>query len=186
MPYSYLHPLLRAAQTPAAPPTRAGIRLIPAAGQSIMLKVNGKERQAQVTPATTLLDALREGMDLTGSKQVCDRGACGACTVLLDGRSINSCMLLAVDAIGHEVVTVEGLAKGDALHPVQQAFVDHDACQCGYCIPGFVVRSTALLKENPKPTLDEIRRGLSGNLCRCAAYVQIVEAVSAAAKGGVA
>jgi aerobic-type carbon monoxide dehydrogenase small subunit (CoxS/CutS family) len=114
---------------------------------------------------------------------VCDRGACGACTVLVDGRSVNSCLMLAIDAVGKEVTTVEGLAKG-GLNPVQQAFAEHDACQCGYCIPGFVVRAQALLDETPHPNLEQVKDGLSGNICRCGTYVKIFEAVEAAGKGG--
>jgi xanthine dehydrogenase YagT iron-sulfur-binding subunit len=170
-----------AAQTPA---TRAGIRLYPAGGEAIRLSVNGQMRQVRITPNTTLLQALRENCDLTGGKEVCSRGACGACTVLLDGRSVNSCLLLAVDAIGHEVTTVEGLVKDGVLDAVPAAFVAHDACQCGYCIPGFVVRSRALIDENKNPSLEEIKRGLSGNICRCGTYHRIFDAVAAAAKGG--
>jgi len=173
-----------AAQDATAPTVRAGLRRYPSSGQTITLDVNGKPRQVQVTPATPLLAALRDQLDLTGAKYVCGRGACGACTVLLDGRSVNSCMMLAVDAVGRKIVTVEGLADGDKLDPVQQAFVEHDACQCGYCIPGFVVRSRALLDETPHATREQVREGLCGNLCRCGAYVKIIDAVSSAAKGG--
>lgn len=167
-----------------SPSVRGGLRRFPASGQTITLDVNGQPRQVQVTPSTPLLAALRDQLDLTGSKFVCGRGACGACTVLLDGRSINSCMMLAVDAIGKKIVTVEGLANGEMLDPVQQAFVEHDACQCGYCIPGFVVRSKALLEEMPGATREQVREGLCGNICRCGAYVKILDAVTAAAKGG--
>ncbi len=153
-----------------------------ATGQTVTLNINGKPMQVSLTPNTTLLEALREKLDLTGAKQVCDRGACGACTVLVDGRSVNSCMMLALDAIGSKVTTVEGLAGETQLHAVQQAFVDHDACQCGFCIPGFVVRSKALLDEKPDPNPDEIRQGLCGNICRCAAYVRIFDAVESASK----
>lgn len=161
-----------------------GIATFPAAGARITLKVNGEARDLDVAPNTTLLEALRERLDLTGSKEVCDRGACGACTVLVDGRSVNSCLMLAVDAVGAEVTTVEGLARDGVLDPVQQAFADCDACQCGYCIPGFVVRSKALLSETPSPNLEQIQAGLSGNICRCAAYVRIFQAVEQAGKGG--
>ena len=137
-----------------------------------------------MTPDTTLLQAVRESLNLTGAKEVCDRGACGACTMLVDGRSVNSCMMLAIDAVGKKITTVEGLTKDGQLDPVQQAFVEHDACQCGYCIPGFVVRSRALLDETPKPDREAIKNGLCGNICRCAAYVRIFAAVEAAAKGG--
>jgi xanthine dehydrogenase YagT iron-sulfur-binding subunit len=163
---------------------RPGLRRYAASGSNITLDVNGRSAQLTVTPDTTLLEAVRESLNLTGAKEVCDRGACGACTVLVDGRSVNSCMMLAVDATGHKVTTIEGLPKDGKLDAVQRAFVDHDACQCGYCIPGFVVRARALLNETPQPDRDEIKNGLSGNICRCAAYVRILAAVEAAAKGG--
>jgi xanthine dehydrogenase YagT iron-sulfur-binding subunit len=177
-------PQLADAQPAEAETTRAGLKKYPASGANITLDINGRSTQVRVTPDTTLLHALRESLNLTGAKEVCDRGACGACTVLVDGRSVNSCLLLAIDAVGHKVTTVEGLAKDKQLDPVQQAFVDHDACQCGYCIPGFVVRSRALLDETPQPNREAIQQGLSGNICRCAAYVRIFAAVEAAAKGG--
>jgi aerobic-type carbon monoxide dehydrogenase small subunit (CoxS/CutS family) len=177
-------PTLAQAQQPQVAPTRDGLKRYAAAGENITLQVNGRPAQLSVTPDTTLLHALRELLNLTGAKEVCDRGACGACTVLVDGRSINSCLMLAIDAVGHKITTVEGLAKDKQLDPVQQAFVDHDACQCGYCIPGFVVRSRALLDETPHPDRAAIQRGLCGNICRCAAYVRIFAAVEAAAKGG--
>lgn len=179
-------PAVVAAQDAPAPPiVRAGLQRFAADGQTIMLDVNGQARRVQVTPSTPLLAVLRDQLDLTGGKLVCGRGACGACTVLLDGRSVNACMMLALDAIGRKVVTVEGLSDGEKLDPVQQAFVEHDACQCGYCIPGFVVRSKALLAETPDATREQVREGLCGNLCRCGAYVKIIDAVaSAAAKGG--
>ena len=162
---------------------RPGLRRYAAHEQPIQLLVNGQARQVSVMSSTTLLEALRERMDLTGSKEVCDRGACGACTVLVDGKSINSCLMLAIDAVGKPVTTVEGLAKDAQLDPVQKAFVECDACQCGYCIPGFVVRSRALLDETPNPSTEQIKEGLSGNICRCAAYVRIFEAVELAGKG---
>jgi aerobic-type carbon monoxide dehydrogenase small subunit (CoxS/CutS family) len=168
----------------ADPPVRTGLKRYAAEGADIVLSVNGKDSPIRITPQTTLLHALRESLDLTGSKEVCDRGACGGCTVHLDGRSVNSCMVLAVDAVGRQVTTVEGLKKGDQLDPVQQAFVDHDACQCGFCIPGFVMRSRALLDETPQMTRDQIKHGLCGNICRCAAYTRIFDAVESVAKGG--
>lgn len=167
-----------------AKPSIPGITHHPATGTVITLNVNGRPTELHVTPDQTLLLALREQLGLTGSKQVCDRGACGACTVLVDGRSVNACLMLAVDAVGCEVTTIEGLAENGTLHPVQQAFADCDACQCGYCIPGFVVRAKALLDENPRPDAQQVRQGLAGNICRCAAYVRIFQAVeSVAAKG---
>jgi aerobic-type carbon monoxide dehydrogenase small subunit (CoxS/CutS family) len=177
-----------AAQAPQSPPgevvAKDGIRTYPATGAKVKLRVNGKEIEALVTPAMSLLDVLREQMNLTGSKEVCGRGACGACTVMLNGRSVNSCLLPAIDAVGAEVTTVEGLEKDGRLDPVQAAFVANDACQCGYCIPGFVVRTRALLNEIPKPTIEQIRTGLSGNICRCGAYVRIFQAATQAIKGG--
>jgi xanthine dehydrogenase YagT iron-sulfur-binding subunit len=168
----------------AEPAVRAGLKRYATSGAEVLLKVNGKENPITLAPQTTLLEALRESLDLTGAKEVCDRGACGACTVLVDGKSVNSCMMLAVDASGREITTVEGLKGGDALDAVQQAFIDNDACQCGYCIPGFVMRSRALLDETPHPDRDQIKNGLCGNICRCAAYIRIFDAVAAAAKGG--
>ncbi len=130
----------------------------------------------------TLLRALRNHLGLTGAKEVCERGACGGCTVLLDGAPICACLLLAVDAVGHEITTVEGLGAPDRLSPVQAAFVECDALQCGFCTPGFVVASTALLRQNPHPSLEEIKAGLAGNLCRCGTYGRIFEAVQRAAQ----
>lgn len=161
-----------------------GLKRYSASGAKITLSVNGTPTQVAVTPDTTLLRAVRESLGMTGTKEVCDRGACGACTALVDGRSVNSCLMLAIDAIGHEVTTVEGLTPNGQLDPVQQAFVDHDACQCGYCIPGFVTRSRALLNEMPNASREQIKHGLCGNICRCAAYTRIFDAVAAVAKGG--
>ncbi|MFQ5605921.1 MAG: (2Fe-2S)-binding protein [bacterium] len=145
--------------------------------QMILLTVNGKKYRTQVEPCTTLLSALRDKLDITGAKEACDRGQCGACSVIIDGKSMLSCMMLAVDARGKEITTVEGLSDGDKLSTVQQAFVEHDALMCGFCTPGFVISATALLRDNPNPTLDEIKLGLSGNLCRCGAYPKVFEAV---------
>ncbi len=147
----------------------------------LSLKINGAIHAVTVEPRVTLLSALRNHLDLTGSKEVCDRGACGACTVLLDGKPVVSCSMLAADAVGHEITTVEGLGTPEALSPVQEAFVECDALQCGFCTPGFVVSSTALLASNPHPTLGEIQHGLSGNLCRCGTYGRVFEAVQKAA-----
>jgi aerobic-type carbon monoxide dehydrogenase small subunit (CoxS/CutS family) len=149
---------------------------------TITLKVNGAARPVTVEPRVTLLDALRDHLDLTGAKQVCDRGGCGGCTVLLDGEAVKSCMMLAIDAEGHEITTVEGLGTPEKMSPVQQAFVEKDALQCGFCTPGFVVAATAFLAKHPDPTLDQIKHGLSGNLCRCGTYGRIFEAVQSAAK----
>lgn len=149
---------------------------------TLSLKVNGAVHQVTVEPRVTLLDALRNHLDLTGAKQVCDRGGCGACTVLLDGEPVNSCLILAADAEGHEITTIEGLGTPEKMSPLQAAFVEKDALQCGFCTPGFVVSGTALLAKNPDPTLDEIKAGLAGNLCRCGTYGRVFEAVQATAK----
>jgi len=149
---------------------------------TLALTVNGVARSVTLEPRVTLLDALRNHLDLTGAKQVCDRGGCGGCTVLLDGEAVKSCMMLAADAEGHEVTTVEGLGTPEQMSPLQQAFVEKDALQCGFCTPGFVVAGTALLARHANPTLDEIKHGLSGNLCRCGTYGRIFEAVQTAAK----
>jgi xanthine dehydrogenase YagT iron-sulfur-binding subunit len=151
------------------------------------LKINGKVRKLNVEPRVTLLDALRNRLDLTGAKKVCDRGTCGACTVLVDGEPVYSCSMLALEAEGRSITTVEGLGTPDRMHAVQQAFVRHDAQQCGFCTPGFVVACAALLKKNKKPGRDEIRLGLGGNLCRCGTYAGIMDVVTgASAKGGAA
>jgi xanthine dehydrogenase YagT iron-sulfur-binding subunit len=166
---------------------------------SITLKVNGKSEPLTLDTRTTLLDALREHLELTGSKKGCDHGQCGACTVLVDGRRVNSCLTLAAVANGAEITTIEGLAEGDNLSPVQEAFLQHDAFQCGYCTPGQICSATALLDEqkhgtlstvsfesgnlnSPQLTDNEIRERMSGNICRCAAYPNIVAAVRAAAR----
>jgi aerobic-type carbon monoxide dehydrogenase small subunit (CoxS/CutS family) len=148
----------------------------------LSLTVNGRLQTITVEPRVTLLRALRNHLGLTGAKEICERGACGGCTVLLDGAPICACLLLAVDAVGHEITTVEGLGAPDQLSPVQAAFVECDALQCGFCTPGFVVASTALLRQNPHPSLEEIKAGLAGNLCRCGTYGRIFEAVQRAAQ----
>lgn len=142
----------------------------------VALKVNGKPVTAKVDPATTLMEALRINLGLTGAKEICDRGACGGCSVLVDGKLTVSCMMLAADAVGTEIITVEGLAQGDKLDPVQESFVRHDALQCGYCTPGLVMACRALLNKTPKPTVDQIKQGLSGNLCRCGTYTNVINA----------
>jgi xanthine dehydrogenase YagT iron-sulfur-binding subunit len=146
----------------------------------IILTVNGREAKLTLAPWVTLLDALRDHLDLTGTKKGCDHGQCGACTVLVDGRRINSCLTLAVMKDGAEVTTVEGLAKDGALHPVQQAFIDHDAFQCGYCTPGQICSAVGLLAEGKAKSADEIRELMSGNICRCGAYPNIVAAIEQA------
>src|ERR1700719_777657 len=144
---------------------------------AISLIVNGVETLLKVAPWTTLLDALRDHLDLTGTKKGCDHGQCGACTVLLDGRRINSCLALAVMKDGAEVTTIEGLVTNGVLHPLQQAFIDHDAFQCGYCTPGQICSAVGLLAEGKAKTADEIRELMSGNICRCGAYPNIVAAI---------
>ena len=157
---------------PAALPERMGVRF----------KLNGAVRHIDVTPWTTLLDALREYLDLTGTKKGCDHGQCGACTVLVDGRRILSCLTLAVMKDGAEVTTIEGLARDGALHALQQAFIDHDAFQCGYCTPGQICSALGMIQEGRATTADDIRELMSGNLCRCAAYPNILAAIETAMK----
>lgn len=149
----------------------------------IQLTINGKPFTAEVEPRVTLLEALRNDLDLTGAKRVCDRATCGACTVIMDGKPVYSCSVLAIEAQGKKITTVEGLMQGERLHPVQQAFVDNDAQQCGYCTPGFVVACKAFLDKNPNPTPEEVKRGLGGNLCRCGTYVGVRAAVLQASRG---
>ncbi len=146
----------------------------------IKINVNGVDRELTLAPWTSLLDALRDHLGLTGTKKGCDHGQCGACTVLVDGRRINSCLTLAVMQDGAKVTTVEGLAKDGALHPVQQAFIDHDAFQCGYCTSGQICSAVALISEGRAKTADEIRELMSGNICRCGAYPNIVAAIQQA------
>jgi xanthine dehydrogenase YagT iron-sulfur-binding subunit len=144
----------------------------------VRLTVNGRTVNLMIEPRTTLLDALRNRADLTGNKRGCDRGACGACTMIVDGRSVYSCSTLAIDVQGKPIRNVDGLANGATLHPVQQAFCDKDALMCGFCTPGFVMSSVALLEKAPNPTPDQIRKGLDGNICRCGTFSRIFEAVS--------
>jgi xanthine dehydrogenase YagT iron-sulfur-binding subunit len=150
----------------------------------VTLKVNGVEHRVRIETRTTLLDALREHLDLTGTKKGCDQGACGACTVLVDGRRINSCLTLAVMQAGRSITTVEGLSHGEQLHPVQAAFIRNDGFQCGYCTPGQICSAVACIAEGHANSDDEVRQWMSGNLCRCGAYTNIVAAVREAAKKG--
>ena len=147
--------------------------------QLIELKVNGESYETAVDPHRTLLEVLRENLGLTGAKEGCDLGACGACTVLIDGKAVLSCLTLAVDSQKKEITTIEGLAKEGKLHPLQQNFVDHGAIQCGFCTPGMILSVKAMLDESPKPTEEEVKRGISGNLCRCTGYTKIIEAIMA-------
>lgn len=150
--------------------------------QEIELKVNGELFKVEVEPRRTLLEVLRENLGLTGTKEACNKGDCGACTVLIDGKPVLSCLTLAIEVQGKDILTIEGLAKGYELHPIQQAFVDHGAIQCGFCTPGMIMSAKALLDKNPNPTEGEIRDGISGNICRCTGYLKIVEAIQEVAK----
>jgi carbon-monoxide dehydrogenase small subunit len=147
------------------------------------LTVNGTSYEVAIEPQQSLLQLLREELHLTGTKEGCSEGECGACTVLLDGKTVDSCLIFALEAQGREVMTIEGLAQGDQLHPVQKAFAEYGAVQCGFCTPGMILAAKALLDSNPHPTELEIRQGIAGNLCRCTGYVKIVEAIQAAARG---
>jgi carbon-monoxide dehydrogenase small subunit len=148
----------------------------------VTLKINGKTRTASVPPETTLLKLLRDHFNLTGAKLGCDVGDCGACTVIVDGKAVNACLMLASQADGCELLTIEGLATQERLHPIQQAFEDHAALQCGFCGPGVIMSAKALLDENLEPTPQEIRDALSGNLCRCTGYTKMIEATQEAAR----
>jgi len=148
----------------------------------VKFKVNGEVREVYVEPHRTLLEVLREDLDLTGVKYACGTGECGACTVLVDGKAILSCLTLAVKVSGKSILTVEGLAERGALHPIQEMFVEHGAIQCGYCTPGAVLSAKALLDENPNPTEDEVKEYLKGKLCRCGTYQEMIKAVKAATK----
>ena len=178
--------------TAVAVPT-IGVREVQAAGEPVKiygpgkvpieLTVNGKKYNLQLEPRVTLLDTLRDSLEITGAKRVCDRAECGACTVLLEGKTVYACSILAIDAQGKSITTVESFVQGDQLHPIQQAFVENDGSQCGFCTPGFVVATKALFDKYPNPTPDEIRRGLSGNYCRCGTYHGIQLAVAQMQKG---
>ncbi len=163
-----------AAETPS--------RVIGPGATTIVLKVNGAAKRVSLEPSTTLAEALREELHLTGTKIVCDRGSCSACTVLLDGTPVNSCMTFALDAVDRKITTIEGLGDPEHLHPVQAAFVEHDGMQCGYCTPGMVMSCAALLERNPNPTTADVQQAISGNLCRCGTYPKVVEAALAAAR----
>ena len=178
----------------AAVPLVAGPQTVLAAGEHvpvygpgkvpIVLTVNGKKYNLQLEPRVTLLDALRDDLDITGAKRVCDKAECGACTVLVDNKPVYACSVLAIEAQGKQLETVEALMQNGKLHPIQQAFVDHDASQCGFCTPGFVVACKSFLDRHPNPTAEDIRKGLSGNLCRCGTYAGIREAIAQSARKG--
>lgn len=148
----------------------------------VKLTVNRKTCELFVQPWRTLLEVIREELKLTGTKEGCGLGDCGACTVIMDGMAVNSCLVLAVEADGKEITTIEGLADGDKLHPIQEAFIGHGGVQCGFCTSGMIMSAKALLDENPDPTEEEIRRGIAGNLCRCTGYTKIIESIKVAAQ----
>ncbi len=150
----------------------------------IQLNVNGELYEVAVHEHRTLSEVLREELDLIGTKEACNQGDCGSCTVILDGKTVTACLTLAVEADGREVRTIEGISDGGELNPLQKVFVEHGAIQCGFCTPGMVMSATALLEDNPKPTEDEVRMGIAGNICRCTGYTKIVEAILALSEGG--
>jgi xanthine dehydrogenase YagT iron-sulfur-binding subunit len=154
----------------------SGARVLGPGDVPVTLNVNGKRVDLRIEPRVTLLDAVRNRADLTGNKRVCDRGSCGACTMIVDGRTVYSCSTLAIDVQGKQIRTVDGLANGAALHPVQQAFCDVDALMCGFCTPGFVVATVALLEKYPNATVEQAKRELDGNICRCGTFVRVMEA----------
>jgi len=168
-------------ETPAEAAKAAGNAVGPAA-VPINLKINGKAVAVTVEPRTTLLDAMRNQIGITGAKRVCDRGTCGACTSIIDGKAVYSCTTLAIDAQGKNIETIEGFTSDTKMHPVSAAFVNHDAQQCGYCTPGFVVAAKNFLDRHPNPSYEDVEKGLGGNLCRCGTYVGVRQAVLEAAK----
>lgn len=149
---------------------------------NVAFEVNGKPYSLHISDDRSLLDVLREDLGLTGTKKGCDKGDCGACTVLLNGRPVNACLLLAVQADSQKITTIEGIAHEDKLDPIQTAFIEKGAVQCGFCTPGMILTAKSLLEENPRPTRNEIQKGISGNLCRCTGYVQIIDAIQAASE----
>jgi xanthine dehydrogenase YagT iron-sulfur-binding subunit len=163
--------------SPAESDARAAPAPVGPGAVPIKLTIDGKTHALSVEPRVTLLDTMRDRLDITGMKRVCDRGTCGACTVIVDGRTHYSCTLLAIDMQGVPIRTVEGLTKGTVLHPVQEAFCKHDGLMCGFCTPGFVVSAVALLEKTPSPTADQAKAALSGNICRCGTYTRVLEAV---------
>jgi xanthine dehydrogenase YagT iron-sulfur-binding subunit len=163
---------------PADAPAQGGAPAAVGPGEvPIALTVNGKKHALKLEPRVTLLDALRNRLDYTGLKRVCDRGTCGACTAIVDGRSVYSCSMLAIEAQGKDIRTIEGLTTGTVLHPVQKAIVDHDGTMCGFCTPGFVMAAVALLEKHPNPTVEQARKALDGNICRCGTYNRVLDAV---------
>jgi len=170
--------------TKAAKAAGAPVKVYGPGKVPVELTVNGQKHQLEIEPRVTLLDALRDELQITGAKRVCDRAECGACTVIMDGKAVYACAVLAIAAQGKQITTVESLMQSDTLHPIQQAFVDNDASQCGFCTPGFVVALKAFLDKHPNATPDEIRRGLSGNICRCGTYHGIQQAIAQLAQRG--
>jgi xanthine dehydrogenase YagT iron-sulfur-binding subunit len=164
---------------------QSGARVVGPGEVPVTLTVNGKRLELRIEPRVTLLDAVRNRADLTGNKRVCDRGACGACTMIVDGRTVYSCSTLAIEVQGKQIRTVDGLAAANGtLHPVQQAFCDKDALMCGFCTPGFVMATVALIEKHPNPTIEQAKKGLDGNICRCGTFVRVLEAAMEAGKGG--
>ena len=176
--------LVEGAKGAPAPRMEAGVEVFGPGPVPMRLRLNGKNYDLRLEPRTTLLDALRDHLELTGAKKVCDRGTCGACTVILDGDPVYACSLLAIGVQRQPIETLEGLGRPEKLHPLQAAFVDNDAQQCGFCTPGFVVACKAFLDKHPHPTREELGAGLGGNLCRCGTYMGIRAAVMQVAKGG--
>jgi aerobic-type carbon monoxide dehydrogenase small subunit (CoxS/CutS family) len=164
------------------PPGGSGVARVGPGPAEVAFELNGAKRRFAVEPRVTLLDAIRDHLDLTGTKRVCDRGACGACTVEVDGRTVNSCMMLALDAHGAKVRTIEGLERDGVLHPVQEAFIAHDALQCGFCTPGMIMSCVALVEKARNPTDAQIRAAVAGNLCRCGTYPHVFQACREAAR----
>jgi xanthine dehydrogenase YagT iron-sulfur-binding subunit len=170
---------------PADAAEAQAVRAVGPGAVPIQLNINGRVHKLEVEPRVTLLDAVRTRLELTGVKRVCDRGACGACTMIVDGRTVYACSTLAIEAQGKTIRTVEGLTEGTVLHPVEQAFCEHDGLMCGFCTPGFVMATVALLERTPKPTVEQARKALDGNICRCGTYVRVLEAaLDPKAQGG--
>jgi xanthine dehydrogenase YagT iron-sulfur-binding subunit len=171
---------------PSATAEAQGVNAVGPGPVPIQLTINGTVHRLEVEPRVTLLDAMRTRLNITGAKRVCDRGSCGACTMIVDGETVYSCSMLAIEAQGRAIRTVESFTQGTVLHPVQQAFCDHDGLMCGFCTPGFVTATVALLEKNPRPTAAQARKALDGNICRCGTYVRVLEAAldPKAATGG--
>src|SRR5712675_3490401 len=175
--------LATAVTTATVAEAQTGPRVIGPGDVPVTLMVNGRRLELKIEPRVTLLDAIRNRADLTGNKRVCDRGTCGACTMIIDGRTAYSCSTLAIEAQGKQIRTVDGLANGATLHPVQQAFCDRDALMCGFCTPGFVMATVALVEKYPNPTPAQVKRGLDGNICRCGTFTRIMEAAQSVGNG---